>query len=304
TTRLRPAHPRTPTDARTTQRPRHLGTHRPARSHRMSLTEYPELEQRSDEWFTVRCGLVTASMVGKLLTVSAPSAGAYMCSECAAPAGEPCISKRGGTAIKTMHSERVALAAQMAATADPVLTVADNDTSRGILTTLAAERITGHVEETPMTSAMWRGVEEEPFARDAYEKHHAPVVEMGFMVRDFGKFRIGLSPDGLVGDDGLIEIKSRAQKKQVQTILADEVPAENYAQLQCALLVPGRRGWDYVSFSTGRPLYVKRVYAENSWLIAIKQAAKNAEQQIADTVARYQAAVVGLPATERIPDLD
>ena len=69
----------------------------------MSLTEYPELEQRSDEWFTVRCGLVTASMVGKLLTVSAPSAGAYMCSECAAPAGEPCISKRGGTATEKLR---------------------------------------------------------------------------------------------------------------------------------------------------------------------------------------------------------
>lgn len=155
-----------------------------------------------------------------------------------------------------------------------------------------------------MTSAMWRGVEEEPFARDAYEKHHAPVVEMGFMVRHFRGYSIGLSPDGLVGDDGLIEIKSRAQKKQVQTVLADEVPAENYAQLQCALLVSGRQWCDYVSFSGGLPLYVKRVYPENSWLIAIKQAAKWAEQQIEDTVARYKKATEGLPVMERVLPLD
>lgn len=143
---------------------------------------------------------------------------------------------------------------------------ASNDYSRSLTALLTAERITGHTEPTYMNDDMLRGVEDEPRAVDKYSEHYAPVTTTGFMVRteDWGK--LGFSPDGLVGDDGLIEVKSRRQKKQLTTILSGQVPAENMAQLQSGLLVSGRDWIDYVSFCGGMPLYVKRVYPEQRWL--------------------------------------
>lgn len=263
------------------------------------LTVYRELEQRSESWYAARAGLVTASAVGKLITSGAPSADGFMCVECAAPAGEPCISLRGGAVIKTLHGSRHTAAA----TAPAILTVADNDTSRGLITTLAAERITGHVEDTPMTSDMYRGIEAEPYARDTYAEHErVEVDEVGFIVRDFGKFRLGYSPDGLVGDDGLIEIKAPRAKGHITTALTGEVPAHYMAQLQTGLLVTGRKWIDYISFHGGMALYVLRVLPDPAWHAAIKAAAETTEAAIADITTRYEAATAGLPMTERLPD--
>jgi hypothetical protein len=115
------------------------------------------------------------------------------------------------------------------------------------------------------------------------------------MVRDDWGFRIGYSPDGLVGDDGLIEVKSRRQKKQLQTIVSDEVPPENMAQLQCGLLVSGRAWIDYVSYCGGMPLYVKRVLPDPRWFEAIVAAVSAFEDTAADMVAAYHEATKGLP---------
>lgn len=216
----------------------------------MSLKFYRDLIQGTDEWHAARCGMVTASVAGKLLTST--------------------------------------------------LKVADNESSRGVVLTLAAERITGYVDPTYCGSSMERGHEDEPYARDTYSEHVAPVDEAGFMVRDFGDYRIGYSPDGLVSVDGQIEVKSRLQKIHLRAILEDRVPAENMAQLQCGLLVSGRDWCDYVSFCGGMPLYVKRVYPDPIWHAAILAAAETFEANVADILARYHEVVAGLPATERV----
>jgi len=215
----------------------------------MSLHIYEQLEQGSDEWLQARCGIVTASQIGKLLT--------------------------------------------------PKLQVADNDTSRGLTLTLAAERITGHVEYVHPTFDMQRGTEDEPIARDLYSEHYAPVEEVGFMTRDFGWGVIGYSPDGLVGDDGLIEIKSRKPKVHLQTILAGKPPAENMAQLQAGLLVSGRDWIDYLSFSPGLPLWPTRIYPDPAWFDAITAAAEQFEINVADIISDYNHETNGLPPTER-----
>src|SRR5690606_36899576 len=118
---------------------------------------------------------------------------------------------------------------------------AANDTSRALTALLVAERITGWSDPVYVSDDMMRGTLDEPVARDLYSKHYAPVVECGFMVRYEDGWRLGYSPDGLVGDDGLIEVKSRRAKAQLVTILADEVPASNMAQIQAGLLVSGRQ---------------------------------------------------------------
>lgn len=218
---------------------------------KLSLEIFTELEQGSPEWLAARCGLVTASVVGQLITP------------------------------KTIKP-------------------AVNDYSRALTATLVAERITGHVEPMQANQAMLRGQMDEPYARDAYSEHHAPAVEIGFMVKDFGRYKIGYSPDGLVGDDGLIEIKSRAQKKHLQTILADEVPLENMAQIQTGLLVSGREWLDYVSFCSGMPLFTKRVLPDERWHDAITDAVLVFEATAAEMIGAYNAATKNLPPTERL----
>jgi hypothetical protein len=217
----------------------------------MSLQVFNELEQGSDEWLAARCGIVTASVVGQLITP------------------------------KTIKP-------------------AVNDTARGLVATLAAERITGHVEPMFPNRDMERGTLDEPYAREIYSEHYAPAAEVGFMVRDDWGFKLGYSPDGLVGDDGLIEIKSRNQKIQLGTILADAVPLGNMAQIQCGLLVSGRDWCDYVSYCGGMPLYVRRVYPDINWFTAIKDAVTAFEVAAGQMVAVYTSAIDGRPNTERI----
>jgi len=217
----------------------------------MSLQIFNDIEQGTDEWFALRCGVITASVVGLLITA------------------------------KTIKP-------------------ASNDTSRGLTAQLVAERITGHVEPMHETHDMLRGTLDEPFARDVYAEHYAPVTETGFMVRKFDGFRIGFSPDGLVGDSGLIEIKSRKQKIQLRTIIEDAVPLENMAQIQCGLLVSGREWCDYVSYSGGMPLWTKRILPDERWLDAITDAVLVFEATAAEMIAAYNAATEHLPTTERL----
>lgn len=211
----------------------------------------PDVEQGSDEWHDQRRGMVTASVVDRLIT--------------------------GKT-----------------------LAVASNDYSRGLTRLLTAERITGWTDPTYVSDDMLRGKLDEPIARDLYRQHYAPVTTVGFMVRDEWGFSIGYSPDGLVGDDGIIEVKSRRAKKHLETVLADEVPAENMAQVQCGLLVSGRAWCDYISFCGGMALWVKRVLPDERWFEAIVAAVRAFEEASAEMASTYLTRVEGLPETERL----
>lgn len=263
-----------------------------------ALTVYEDLEQGTDEWLAARCGIVTASVVGQLITKGSPDALTVGCPKCLALPGEVCIStaRKVPTPIKTPHDERAAKASEL----PPVYGVAVNDTSRALTMTLVAERITGNVEEVFPSRDMERGTLSEPFARDIYAENYAPVEEIGFMVRDFGGYRIGFSPDGLVGDNGLIEIKSPRQKKHLATILANEVPTEYMAQCQTGLLVSGREWLDFVSYCGGMPLWKKRVEPDPKWQSVIKSAVRQFEAEATYIIARYETATAGSPATKRI----
>lgn len=181
---------------------------------------------------------------------------------------------------------------------------ASNDTSRSLAALLVAERITGYTEPTYVSDDMLRGVEDEPRAVAKYSEHYAPVTTAGFMVRDDWGFKIGYSPDGLVGDVGLVEVKSRRQKTQLTTVLSGEVPARDMAQLQCGLLVSGRKWIDYISYSGGMPLWTKRITPDPRWFEAIVSAVEAFEESAAQMTAAYHTATEGLPATERTTELE
>lgn len=177
---------------------------------------------------------------------------------------------------------------------------AANDGSRKLTMQLVAERINGFVDPTWKSMDMFRGMLEEPLAVEVYEKHYAPVATVGFMVRDDWGFPVGFSPDGLVGDDGLIEVKCPRSKEHLRTILADEVPTQYVAQIQAGLLVSGREWCDYVSYCGGMPLWHKRVTRDDAWSKAIVSAAATFEGHAKQMCAEYRAAVRGLPMTERL----
>lgn len=261
-----------------------------------------DVQQGTEEWHDARRGLITASVVGKLITIGAPSAWDYDCPSCKAQAGGPCVSlaRKTPAPIKTFHDERAAAAVERAKDAPPVLEVADNDTSRAVTAMLAAERVAGFTEDTPMSGDMWRGVMAEPFARDLYSGHYQQAVECGFMIREEDGWTLGYSPDGLVGDDGLIEVKAPRSKTQLLTVLADEVPQHYMAQCQAGLLVSGRKWLDFVSYVGGMHVYVKRVLPDPAWFAVIEAACRTFETNAAALVAEYTKRVEGRPVAERI----
>lgn len=108
---------------------------------------------------------------------------------------------------------------------------------------LAFERVTGGLIEHAVTPAMMRGEELEPDARAAYEaKTGALVDDVGFCLHD--TIDAGASPDGLVGDDGLIEIKCPASQTRVAHMWASGDVSEYIPQVEWQLWVTGRSWCD------------------------------------------------------------
>lgn len=192
-------------------------------------------------------------------------------------------------------------ASEMKLVLTPTGKVANNEKTRQHMYEIAFQRITGFVEPQYVSDAMLRGQEDEIYARAAYSDHYAPATETGFITNDQWGFTIGYSPDGIVGDDGLIECKSRYGKYQVQTIASNEVPEEYVLQLQTGLMVTGRKWIDFISYSGGLPMFVKRVEPDLNMQAKIIAAATAFEERVSEIVADYHANVsaMKLIPTER-----
>ena len=208
------------------------------------------------------------------------------------------------------HAARCGLltASEMKLIITPTLKVADNDKSRVHLWELLAQRITKHVEPRYVSDDMLRGQEDEIYALEAYEKAYSEVERVGFVTNDKWGFTIGYSPDGLVGDDGQVECKSRSQKYQIQTI-CDFVPSELVApdfviQVQTGLLVTERDWCDLVSYSGGLPMATVRVFPDAKIQAAIVDAAATFEGILADKLATYNAILASkarlIPTVRRV----
>lgn len=104
-----------------------------------------------------------------------------------------------------------------------------------------------------------RGHELEGKGRALYEQQKDVVCDQVAIILNHG---VGYSPDSLVGDIGLCEIKTKLPKFQVELILADEVPKDHIPQCQGGLWVSEREFIDFVSYWPGMPLFVKRLYRD------------------------------------------
>jgi putative phage-type endonuclease len=128
---------------------------------------------------------------------------------------------------------------------------------------LIAERLTGTTAESYTNAAMQHGTETEPEARAAYEFYQGVTVKEVAFVPHPKIDQAGCSPDGLVGDDGLIEIKCPNTAGHLDTLLGQAPPSKYEAQMQFQMACTGRKYCDFVSYDPRMPenmrLFIKRV---------------------------------------------
>ena len=135
---------------------------------------------------------------------------------------------------------------------------------------LICERLTGQQAERFTNAAMQWGTDTEPRARAAYEfLTDNPVIETGFVLHG-GIADFGASPDGLVADDGLVEIKCPNTATHIETLLGESVPGKYVTQMQAQMSCTGRAWCDFVSFDPRLPgdmqLWVKRVQRDDAFI--------------------------------------
>jgi putative phage-type endonuclease len=128
---------------------------------------------------------------------------------------------------------------------------------------LICQRLTGAVGESFQNAAMAWGTNTEPLARAAYvSAKGTSVEEIGFVPHPTIE-NAGASPDGLIGEDGLIEIKCPLTNTHMNMILEQEIPTKYHVQMQWQMACTGRQWCDFVSFDPRMPehmqLYIHQV---------------------------------------------
>jgi hypothetical protein len=190
----------------------------------------------------------------------------------------------------------------------PTLKAASNDKERAHMWELLGQRITKHVEPRYVNDDMLRGQEDEIEAVEAYANTYAPIERVGFVTNDKWGFTIGYSPDAVVGSDGLVECKSRAQKHQIRTLVdyvsADIIDPDFLIQVQTGLLVSEREWCDLISYCAGLPMATVRVYPDEKVQAAIVSAVTAFEERLAAAHARFNAVLASkarlIPTKRRI----
>lgn len=184
------------------------------------------------------------------------------------------------------HKVRLGLmtASELKLVITPGLKIADNKDTRIHLYELLAQRVNNYIEPHFESYDMERGKFDEEHAREKYGEKYAPVTECGFITNDKFGFTLGYSPDGLVGDDGLIECKSRVQKHQMKTLVEcvaeNTIPDDFVIQVQSALLISERKWCDFISYSGGMMMAVVRCFPDDRIQSAIIEAATAFEARI------------------------
>lgn len=156
---------------------------------------------------------------------------------------------------------------------------------RAYLYKLASEVITGRPSEDGWRgAAMERGIAEEDGLRRDYEMlADADVTRVGFMVNG----RVGCSPDGLVGDDGMLEIKSERQDLLLDRHLNGGSPI-NMAQLQGALMVAEREWIDQAIGSPGMRLWRRRIRRDEAFISRLRLGLSVFIEELDELVEKYR----------------
>lgn len=195
------------------------------------------MEQRTPEWFAIRCGKVTASRVADVIA-------------------------RTKTGFSTSRANYKAQ--------------------------LVCERLTGCVEEGYTNAAMQWGIDKEPDALAAYSfRQDVDVVPVGFVDHPLIDMA-GASPDGLIGADGLVEVKCPIVATHIETLLGQSVPARYETQIQWQLACTERMWCDFVSFDPRVPasmqLFIQRIHRDDDQISILQREVEAFLREVVDTV--------------------
>lgn len=200
-------------------------------------------EQRSEDWFAIRCGRATASRIADIIAKT----------------------KSGPSASRTNYAAQ-----------------------------LVAERLTGVAERGFSNAAMQWGNDYEADARAAYcFRQDVDVIEVAFVEHPTIGMA-GASPDGLAGDDGLVEIKCPNTSTHIDTLLSGKAPSKYITQMMWQMACTGRQWCDFVSYDPRLPeamrLFVKRVDRDEDLIRSLEEEVCAFLREVDDTVARLRAA--------------
>lgn len=146
-----------------------------------------------------------------------------------------------------------------------------------LMADLVCERLTGVPAERYVNGAMQYGIDTEPEARAAYEfELGVTVEEVGFL--DHPSIDMaGASPDGLVGSEGLVEIKCPQSAAHIETLLTKTVPDKYVKQMQWQMACTGRLWCDYATYDARMPqelqLWILRVVRDDKMIAELEKEA-------------------------------
>jgi len=144
---------------------------------------------------------------------------------------------------------------------------------------LVAERITGEPTFFQVTDPMQRGMDLEPQARTAYEMETGNLVsQVGFLMHD--TLQAGASPDGMVGENGGLEIKCPSAHTHVEYLRDGDLPIKYFQQVQGCLWISGRDWWDFMSYHPKMEPLIVRVFRDEEFIKALECAVIEAVQMI------------------------
>jgi putative phage-type endonuclease len=155
---------------------------------------------------------------------------------------------------------------------------------------LVCERLTGVQAEGFVSSAMQWGLEKEPEAVRLYEfEHDVEVARVGFL--DHPRVGTsGASPDGLIGETGLIEVKCPITATHIDTLLGGSVSGRYVTQIQWQLAVTGRGWCDFVSYDPRLPidlrLFVRRIHRDEGLIVELEREVASFLSEVEVTMAR------------------
>ena len=156
---------------------------------------------------------------------------------------------------------------------------------------LIVERLTGAKADHFVNAAMQWGTDQEPNARLAYEAKTGELVEQIGFVQHPEIDMAGCSPDGLVGDEGMIEIKCPNSATHIETCISQAIPKKYQSQMQWQMACTGRKWVDFVSYDPRMPeklrLFIKRLDREPLIIKAMNH-------EVIDFLAEIEVAIVYL----------
>jgi len=156
------------------------------------------------------------------------------------------------------------------------------------MTQLILERITGERAESYSNAAMEWGIEQEAFARAAYEAHANVLVDQCGSFDHPSIPMSSASPDGLVEQDGLVEIKNPMSHTHLETLLTKTVNGDYVTQMQWQMACTGRKWCDFVSYDSRMPehlrLFVKRVERDDETIAELEKEVSKFLSELEDKV--------------------